>query len=64
MGLVDSPAGAEPSCDVAVSWEAEVLRRMAPRLAEVRRRAAQDENVLGWEAAGVRRLARETDEGR
>jgi hypothetical protein len=42
------------------SWEDEVLRRIAPLLAEVRRRAAQDDALLGWEAAGVRRLAQQT----
>jgi hypothetical protein len=47
--------------NVASSWEAEVLRRIAPRLAEARRRAAHDEAELGWEAAGVRRLVEMTD---
>ncbi|MET0657855.1 MAG: hypothetical protein ABW110_06825 [Steroidobacteraceae bacterium] len=64
MGSVDSPTSAEASQDVEASWEAEVLRRMAPRLAEIKRRAAQDESALGWEAASVRRLARETGDGR
>lgn len=43
------------------NWEAEVLRRIAPRVEEVRRRMAcnQDES-LGWEAAGLRRLAQVT----
>jgi hypothetical protein len=44
-----------------LSWEAEVLRRMAPRLAELQRRAgACDDDVLGWEAANVRRLVEVT----
>ncbi len=50
----------EMSENVQLSWEEEVLRRIAPRLAEVQRCAAQDDEVLGWEAAGVRRLAQET----
>lgn len=53
---VASPVASE---DAALSWEAEVLRRIAPRLAEVQRRAAQDGDVLGWEAAGVSRLNQE-----
>jgi hypothetical protein len=50
--------------ETAFSWEAEVLRRIAPRLAEAQRRAADDENTLGWEAVGVRRLAREANKDR
>ena len=48
------------SDNFASSWEAEVLRRIAPRLAEARRRAANGEQELGWEAAGVRRLVEMT----
>jgi hypothetical protein len=50
----------DASENVPLSWEEEVLRRIAPRLAEVQRRAAHDDEVLGWEAAGVRRLAQVT----
>lgn len=53
-------AEGEPADNVQLSWEEEVLRRIAPRLAEVQRHAAQDDEVLGWEAAGVRRLAQVT----
>lgn len=57
---VDEVMEEETSQEVGSSWEAEVLRRIAPRLAEIRRRAAHDEEVLGWEAAGVRRLVEVT----
>jgi hypothetical protein len=50
----------EPAEDYGSSWEAEVLRRIAPRLAEVRKHVAHNEEVLGWEAAGVRRLVQVT----
>jgi hypothetical protein len=55
-----APAAEEPPPEVALSWEEEVLRRIAPRLAEVQRHAARDTDVLGWEAAGVRRLVQVT----
>lgn len=57
---VDDEMPDETSQDVVLSWEAEVLRRIAPRLAEIQRRAEQDDAVLGWEAAGVRRLVEVT----
>lgn len=57
---VDGVAEEEVSQGASLSWEAEVLRRIAPRLAEVRRRAAQDAEALGWEAAGLRRLVEVT----
>ncbi|MET0661083.1 MAG: hypothetical protein ABW110_23335 [Steroidobacteraceae bacterium] len=57
---VDDAVTEEASQDAGPSWEAEVLRRIAPRLAEVQRRAAHDDGVLGWEAASVRRLVQVT----
>lgn len=44
------------------NWEAEVLRRIAPRVEEVQRRMARenDDESLGWEAAGLKRLAQVT----
>lgn len=57
---VDGVIENEADQDTPSSWEAEVLRRIAPRLAEARRRAAHGEEVLGWEAAGVRRLVEVT----
>lgn len=57
MSSVDSPSAEENKQQEATNWEAEVLRRIAPRLAELKRRTVQEEHALGWEAAGVRRLA-------
>ncbi|HKQ82222.1 MAG TPA: hypothetical protein VJS42_08505 [Steroidobacteraceae bacterium] len=60
LAEVDDAVTEEASQDAGSSWEAEVLRRIAPRLAEVQRRAAHDDEVLGWEAASVRRLVQVT----
>ena len=61
LAEVDHAMDEETSQEEGLSWEAEVLRRIAPRLAEVQRHAAHDDNLLGWEAASVRRLVQVTN---
>lgn len=56
---IETAADDEARATADLSWEEEVLRRIAPHLAEVRRHV-QDDAVLGWEAAGVRRLVQVT----
>ena len=58
----ESAIAADGGPEQPASWEAEVLRRIAPRLAEVRRRTEADEVTLGWEAASVRCLTEMTRE--
>jgi hypothetical protein len=40
-------------------WESTVIRRVAPRIAEVQDEAEADEARFGWENEGLRRLSRE-----
>ncbi|MGH8175186.1 MAG: hypothetical protein ACREV5_02850 [Steroidobacter sp.] len=44
---------------VREDWESTVIRRVAPRVAEVQSEIEADEERFGWESEGLRRLSRE-----
>jgi hypothetical protein len=44
---------------VREDWESTVIRRVAPRIAEVQEEIEADEDCFGWESEGLRRLSRE-----
>ena len=44
---------------VREDWESTVIRRVAPRIAEVQDEIEEDEDRFGWEREGLRRLSRE-----
>ncbi len=43
---------------VREDWETRVMRRIAPRVAAVRRAVEVDAERFGWESEGLRRLSR------
>ncbi|HEX2492358.1 MAG TPA: hypothetical protein VHK24_01195 [Steroidobacter sp.] len=51
---------ADPDQTVARDdWESTVIRRVAPRVAQVREEVESDDDRYGWENEGLRRLSRE-----
>lgn len=44
---------------VREDWESTVIRRVAPRLAEVQDEVEADDDRFGWESEGLKRLSRE-----
>jgi hypothetical protein len=46
---------------VREDWESTVIRRMAPRIAEVRSDIDFNQESVGWESEGLRRLSRELE---
>ncbi|HLS81190.1 MAG TPA: hypothetical protein VK025_07290 [Steroidobacter sp.] len=51
----------QPPGKLASDWESRVIRRVAPRVAAVRKGLQEDEERFGWESDSLRRLSRELD---
>jgi hypothetical protein len=47
---------------VREDWESTVIRRMAPRIAEIHSDVGFNEESFGWESEGLRRLSREVSQ--